>query len=154
MNNINIDPYTVASLIKNDLKNFAGILRSMDFQKMNFYKLNYKDKCKKLNIMDGDTDLLVVFNNSIKNKDLTFFKKLKEKLYKTLESDFNSNRIDRGNLIEYFIGVFGEKIYTKKNYRKLISDLKSFSKTEYLFDSKRQFQIHGRVYFSLQSNAN
>ena len=52
MNNINIDPYTVASLIKNDLENFAGILRSMDFPKMNFYKLNYKDKCKKLNIME------------------------------------------------------------------------------------------------------
>lgn len=152
--NIKSDYYTVVNLIKNDLLNFSQILKSFNILEHNhIYNLEYYNrKSSELNIMDYDTDLLLVFNNSIKNKDISFFKMLEnnaKRLYKELIMDFTRNRVNRSRLIDYFIGIFGENIYTKKNYRSLISDLRSLSNTEEPFNNKETFQIGKEVYYSI-----
>ena len=72
-----------------------------------------------------------------------------KRLYKELIMDFTRNRVNRSRLIDYFIGIFGENIYTKKNYRSLISDLRCLSNTVEPFNNKETIQIGKEVYYSI-----
>jgi len=150
--NIGTNYYEVAQYIKYDLENFVSIVRSIDL-----YKLNascdlkfYKDD--NIDILDGDAELLEVFNASIKNKDISLFvilKKIAPKLYKTLMDDFDKNRVNRINLIEYFTILFGEDVYKKNQNRRLIEDLRELSSTNEPFESDGFHNIHGIVYYYL-----
>ena len=145
------DPYVVMFYIKDDLDNFARILRRIDLSKIDTFKreslYNSYD-----HIFDGDISLLEVFYRAIKNKDIVFFILLKTKapkLYQILVEDFKHNRVNRKNLIEYFIALFGEEIYTRKNYKNFIADLRNLSSTEEPFENEKTFQIHTQVYYRL-----
>jgi hypothetical protein len=150
--NISTNYYEVAQYIKYDLDNFVSIARSIDLSKLNtpcnlsFYKDDNTD------ILDGDAELLEVFNASIKNMDkgpFVLLKNIAPKLYKTLIDDFGKNRINRKNLIEYFTILFGEDIYKKNQNRKLIDDLRELSNTDEPFDCDKAHNIHGVVYYYL-----
>lgn len=150
--NIGTNPHEVAKYIEYDLENFVSIVRSIDL-----YKLNapcdlkfYKDD--NIDILDGDAELLEVFNASIKNKDISLFvilKKIAPKLYKTLIDDFAKNRVNRKNLIEYFTMLFGEDLYKKNQNGKLIEDLRALSNTKEPFESDKFHNLHGKVYYYL-----
>ncbi len=150
--NINNNHYSIAKLIENDLDNFAAILRSVN--RDNLIKLcNFKFyDGTDANILDGNVDLLEVFNESIVNKDIIPFKPLEimaPKLYKKLVADFNQDRVDRKNLIEYFTELFGEDLYSKKQYRKLISDLRELSTTSEPFGDEKAHVRDKRAYYFL-----
>jgi len=149
--NISVNYYQIVNLIENDLTNFANLLRNIDLTRLNHMSsLNYYDSNKNIDIMDGDADILKVFEVSIKNKDIVFFKRLEiiaEKLYKKLILDFNKNRVDRKNLIKYFSILFGEDIY--KSNRALIAGLRGFSTTKEAFENEKTFNNNGTVYYNL-----
>lgn len=145
--------YQAAQHLKDDLDNFISIARHIDLNRLNnacnvaFYKDEYIT-----DILDGDADLLEVFNAFIKNKVVVAFVLLKTKapkLYKILIDDFDKNRVNRKNLIEYFTILFGEDIYKKNQNRKLIEDLRMLSQTDEPFDSNKVCNIRGEVYYCL-----
>ena len=101
-------------------------------------------------IMDGDVDVLYVFNSSIKNRDKAVFKRLEiiaPNLYRTLADDFDKDRVDRKNLLKYFSAIFGEDIYTSN--RTLIADLRELSDTEEPFENRKPTQSGPTVYYDL-----
>jgi len=152
MYNNNPNYYAVVSLIENDLDNFVQILRSIDMHRLGtFYPFKYYgSNTQILNIMDGDTDVLEVFNQSIKSKDIVFFQTLEAKaprLYRKIIDDFDKDRADRKNLIEYFTRLFGKGTY--KSSRALISALKDLSDSKEPFDNISTFNNNGRVYYRL-----
>jgi len=147
------DYYVVANLIENDLQNFAQITRSINMNKLNnIYRLNhYKDESFP-DILDGDANLLKVFETSIKNGDKTIFQSAiineeTEALVEELEDDFDNGRVYKQKLLDYFSMLFGKHY---KNNTALIKALKSISQNkEKPFDSNRQFQIKGKVYYQI-----
>lgn len=151
--NISTNYYEVAQYIKYDLDNFVSLARNIDLIKLNspcnFNLYNGNDDT---NILDGDDELLEVFNTSIKNKDVNLFAILKiiaPKLYKTLMDDFDKNRVNRKYLIEYFTILFGEDIYKKNQNRRLVEDLRKLSSTNEPFENDGFYNIHGIVYYYL-----
>lgn len=149
--NIGTNPHEVAKYIEYDLKNFVSIVRSIDLCKLNnTCNFNFYKDDDNTNILDGDVELLEVFNASIKNRDESFFELLKiqaAKLYRTLIDDFAKNRVNRKNLIDYFTILFGEDIYKKNQNKKLIDDLRKLSQTNEPFNSDKARNIHGIVYY-------
>lgn len=150
--NIQSSYYIVANYIEKDLDNFAAILRNLDIDGLNDYYIfnDYNDSNENVNILDANIDVLDVFEKSIKNKDIILFEVLKikkPKLYQKLIDDFNKNRVDRKNLIEYFITLFGEELY--KSNRALINALKDLSDSKEPFDNLSISQIGPRVYYTL-----
>lgn len=150
---IDNDDYVVANLIKNDLQNFAQIIRSIDMNKLyNLYRITYYKNESYPHILDGDADLLKVFESSIKNRDINIFKSAiiddkTEALVEELEIDFNKNRVCRQRLLDYFSMLFGKQY---KNNTALIRALRLISKNnEQPFDSDEPFQIKGKVYYEL-----
>ena len=115
--------YDMAKLIKDDLDNFAKILRSMDINKL--YNCSYSPLYTKMenpnitesekefqeSILDGGTEILELFWVALVNRDKTKFEKLKTNLYNTLSGDFSNHRILGINLLSYFSAMFGEGIY-------------------------------------------
>lgn len=115
--------YDMAKLIKDDLDNFAKILRSMDINKL--YNCSYSPLYTKMenpnitesekefqeSILDSDTEILELFWVALVNRDKTKFEKLKINLYNTLSGDFSNHRILGINLLSYFSAMFGEGIY-------------------------------------------
>lgn len=160
-NNIeSIDEYVVAKRIKDDMLNFADVLKKINIKLPNkeipldLYSkesyLNSYSSSKYRNILDGDRDILEVFNASIINKDLNLFKKIQvkeAKLYLTLIEDFKKNRVNRKNLIEYFSALFGENLYSSN--RALISALKEKSNTAELFGNEKTINNNGMVYYKI-----
>ncbi|MBU0626037.1 hypothetical protein KKH82_01060 [Patescibacteria group bacterium] len=148
--NINNDYYEVAKLIENDLSNFSSIARSINLNILNnMLCLKYYDGSN-VEIMDGDVDVLYVFNSSIKNRDKVVFKRLEiiaPNLYRTLTDDFDKGRVDRKNLLKYFSAIFGEDIYTSN--RTLIADLRELSNTEEPFENWKPTQSGPTVYYDL-----
>ena len=103
-----------------------------------------------IDIMDGDTDLLKVFESSIKNKDEVLFKIIETKSAEThriLLDDCDENRVAQAKLLEYFSLIFGKGIY--KSNRALISALKVISRTNEPFDNEKTFQIGKIAYYKL-----
>jgi len=148
--NLNSGYHSIAKLIEDDLDNFVGILRYVDMERLNstsnlsYYNTNGSG------ILDGDADVLEVFDKSIRSKDEILFEVLKikdEKLYQKLIEDFDKSRIDRKNLIEYFRALFGTGIY--KSNRALIEALKDISNTKEPFGNITTFNNNGRVYYRL-----
>ncbi len=147
------DYYVVANLIKNDLQNFAQIVRNIDMSKFN-NTYNLKPYSSRLfpDVLDGDTDLLKVFEISIKNKDLALFKsaivnKDTQALFYELEEDFKKDRIYKQNLLDYYVMLFGKHY---KNNPALIKALKNISMCKVKpFDSVKQFSIKGKVYYQI-----
>lgn len=152
--NIENDYYKVAKIINGDLDNFVSLLKSMNINTLNsFCNFNHYEKhSQDNNIIDGDTDILNVFNTSIQNKDEVIFEKLETiapKLYRTLIEDFKEDRVNRQNLILYFTNLFGEGIYTKEQNRKIIKDLRELSSEKEPFENEETFQIGKIVYYQL-----
>jgi hypothetical protein len=149
--NISTNCYVFARYIADDLDNFVSIARSIDLCKLNnTCNFNFYKDDDNTNILDGDVELLEVFNASIKNRDESFFELLKiqaAKLYRTLIDDFAKNRVNRKNLIDYFTILFGEDIYKKNQNKKLIDDLRKLSQTNEPFNSDKARNIHGIVYY-------
>lgn len=151
---ISTDYYAIAQLIKNDLMNFATILRKIDLNKLSAavaLEFQYYNGDDNRNIVDGDVAVVKVFELAIKNKDEAFFQKIKlqaPKLYSKLSDDFNKNRIDRKNLIEYFSILFGEGIF--KTNRALVAKLKEISTTVEPFGNEDTFNNNGRVYYNIK----
>ncbi len=150
--NINANYYAVVKLIENDLDNFMHILRSIDMHKLcTYYPLkSYGSKSKTSKIMDCDTDALEVFNHSIMSKDVVLFKTLeakKPRIYRKLIDDFSKDRVDRKNLLEYFMILFGEGTY--KSNRALILDLRELSDSKEPFGNVETFNNNGSVYYRL-----
>lgn len=150
---IDNDYYVVAKLINSDLQNFAQIIRSIDMNKLyNLYRVTYYRNESYPHILDGDADLLKVFEASIKNRDINIFKSAitddkTEALVEELEIDFNKNRVCRQRLLDYFTILFGKQY---KNNTALIRALRLISKNnEQPFDSDEPFQIKGKVYYEL-----
>lgn len=147
------DYYVVVNLIKNDLQNFAQILRNIDMSKFN-NTYNLKPYSNRLfpDVLDGDTDLLKVFEISIKNKDLPLFKsaivnKDTQALFYELEEDFKKDRIYKQKLLDYYVMLFGQHY---KNNPALIKALKNISMCKVKpFDSVKQFNIKGKVYYQI-----
>lgn len=148
--NIENDPYVVAKLIKEDLRNFSCILRSIDLNTLNnILHLKYYNGSN-IDIMDGDTDLLKVFDSSIKNRDKVLFKIIETKspeAHCTLIDDLDKNRVAQAKLLEYFSLLFGKGIY--KSNRALIAALKVISRTNEPFENERTFQIGKIAYYKL-----
>lgn len=152
--NISVNKYhTLANYIENDRDNFAQILRRMNlnhlYSSCNFTSFHIPNEPS---ILDGDSDILEVFNVAIQSKDITLFQILeskKPKLYKKLVADFEVNRVDRNCLIEYFTEVFGESRYKKHQYRKLITDLRNLSTTNEPFENSRVKVEEKRAYYYL-----
>ncbi|MDO9303984.1 MAG: hypothetical protein Q7T77_01535 [Sulfuricurvum sp.] len=150
--NIGTNHYEVAKHIEYDLENFVSIVKNIDLPKLNIscHLKFYEDN--NIDILDGDAELLEVFYASIKNMDKNLFAILKiiaPKLYKTLMDDFDKNRVNRINLIEYFTILFGEDVYKKNQNRRLIEDLRELSSTNEPFESDGFHNIHGIVYYYL-----
>lgn len=152
--NIGANYYEIAQHLKDDLDNFVSIARRIDLNRLNnscnvvFYKDDYI-----ADILDGDADLLEVFNSLfINNNDkglLELLKSKSEKLHKTFNDDYAKKRVNRKNLIEYFTILFGEDIYKKNQNRKLIEDLRKLSQTDEPFNSVKVCNIRGEVYYHL-----
>jgi hypothetical protein len=148
--NISVNKYhTLANYIKYDLDNFAQILRRMDLNHFynlcgftSFYGTNDNSK-----IFNGDDDILEVFNGAIRYSDEVLLTFKNQDLQDELFEDFGKNRINSQKLIKYFEAIFGEGIY--KSNRAIIKALKEISTTELPFDSTKQFNIHGVVYYEL-----
>ncbi len=134
---ISTDYYAISPLIKNDLMNFATILRSIDLNNLSAaLELQYYNGDENRDIIDGDVAVVKVFESAMKNKEEAFFQKIKlqaPKLYTKLSDDFSKNRIDRKNLIEYFSILFGEDIF--KTNRALVAKLKEISTTVEPFEN-------------------
>ncbi|MGE4420258.1 MAG: hypothetical protein AB7D38_10580 [Sulfurimonas sp.] len=149
---INTDYYAISPLIKNDLMNFAAILRHIDLNKLSTaVELQYYNGDENRDIIDGDVAVVKVFESAMKNKDEAFFQKIKlqaPKLYTKLSDDFSKNRIDRKNLIEYFSILFGEDIF--KTNRALVAKLKEISTTVEPFENEDTFNNNGRVYYNIK----
>lgn len=148
------DYYNVARLIKQDLDNFAHILRCLDLYKLNnSCQVSYDNgRCKGIEIIDGDVDPVEVFDKAIRNKDIVLFESLKtkaENLYKTLINDFERGRVDKSSLIDYFIALFGDNIYRKTENRKLLKELRKFSRTKEPFEDYRSHVRDGKAYYFL-----
>jgi len=150
-NNIIADPYVVGNLIKNDLLNFASIVRSIDLDKLfNSYGFKCQYGTENTDIMDGDVDVLKVFEASIKSKNRVLFKILENKtpeLYQKLMDDFDEDRVERTSLLAYFSSVFGKERF--KNNRAIIKALKNLSTTSEPFENEKTFQIGKIVYYKL-----
>lgn len=153
MYNIVPNQYEVARLIQSDLKNFLAIVRHINIatliQPCNvaLYKGNIEG------IIDGDEDIVTVFNYAFIYKDITFFESLKKthpRLFYTLIRDFDENRVNRAKLIEYFVALYGETIYKKNQSKKLIADLRELSSTIEPFENEKTHPSHGNVYFELK----
>lgn len=147
------DYYVVANLIKSDLQNFSQIIRSIDMSKLrNTYNVNYYKNESYPDILDGDADLLRVFEASIKNRDIDIFESAiidgeTEVLVEELEIDLNEDRVCKQRLLDYFTILFGKQY---KNNTAFIKALKLISRyKEKPFDSNKQFQIKGKVYYEL-----
>ncbi|MGJ0316780.1 hypothetical protein NG754_09645 [Aliarcobacter cryaerophilus] len=149
---ISTDYYAIATLIKNDLMNFASILRYIDLNSLStIVELQYYNGDENRDIIDGDVAVVKVFESAIKNKDEAFFQKIKlqaPKLYSKLSDDFSKNRIDRKNLIEYFSILFGEDIF--KTNRALVAKLKEISTTVEPFENEDTFNNNGRIYYKIK----
>lgn len=148
--NIKNDYYLVADLIKQDLINFSSIVRSLDMNRLNnMLCLKHYDGSN-ADIMDGDTDLLKVFESSFKNGDKVLWKIIETKspeLYRTLLNDYGENRVNRKNLLEYFSMIFGVGIY--KSNTALIAALRDLSSTEEPFENDKPSQSGKNVYYKL-----
>ncbi|MFA5455839.1 MAG: hypothetical protein WC272_11055 [Sulfurimonas sp.] len=146
------DYYVISTLIKNDLMNFASILRHIDLNNLSTVaELQYYNGDKNSDIIDGDVAVVKVFESAIKNKDEAFFQKIKlqaPKLYTKLIDDFSKNRIDRKNLIEYFSILFGKDIF--KTNRALVAKLKEISTAVEPFENEDTFNNNGRVYYNIK----
>lgn len=152
--NITSNYHFVANLIKQDLTNFVGILRNLNMPILNnACNFNqYNETSTDAHILDGNTDIVKVFIQAIKTKDLTLFKSLeyeKPSLYITLVDDFKRNRVDKKNLILYFTSVFGEEIYKKSENRKFIARLKDLSLTDEPFENDKTHVRTKRGYYFL-----
>ena len=150
--NIPSSYYALAGLIQNNLEHFVHVLRIIDIPRLySFYSFKYYgDDGEELTIMDGSADVLEVFNQAIKNKDIALFKELEAKsprLYRQLANDFDKDRVNRKSLIEYFTILFGEGTYTSN--RALILALKDLSDSKEPFDNRTTFNNNGRVYYRL-----
>lgn len=152
--NIGTNYYEIVQRLKYDLDNFISIVRRIDLSKLNNSSnvVFYKDDSN-TDILDGDADLLEVFNAFLINNNdeglLELLKSKSEKLHKTFNDDYAKKRVNRKNLIEYFIILFGEDIYKKNQNRKLIEDLRKLSKTDEPFNSVKVCNIRGEVYYYL-----
>lgn len=147
------DYYVVANLIKSDLQNFSQIIRSIDMSKLNnTYNVNYYKNESYPDILDGDADLLRVFEASIKNRDIDIFKsaiipKEAEALVAELEIDLNEGKVCKQRLLDYFTILFGKQY---KNNTAFIKALRLNSKyKEEPFDAKQLSPIKGKVYYEL-----
>lgn len=143
--------YDLVKRINNDIYNFAHILKWIDLNYLYNVLFNQQHivSTAASKILDGDTDILQVFEASIKNKDITFFQSLKtkhSKLYKMLTADFKKDRISRPQLIHYFNACFGSGIYTRNE---LIAALRELSTTNEPFENKSVQNINGNVYYRL-----
>ena len=153
--NIGTDYYAIARFIQNDLVNFGSILIkyiNSDNPYVKEAENQYYNGIKNSDIIDGDVDVIKVFESAIKTKDEAFFQKIKlqaPKLYTKLSDDFSKNRIDRKNLIEYFFILFGKDIV--KTNRELISKLKEISTTAEPFENEDTFNNNGRVYYKINN---
>jgi hypothetical protein len=149
---INYDYYSIANAIKDDLNNFANLLSYLNIKELNNNYCNVK--YSKLDyIIDGDSDILKAFEQAIKNKDMVFFNNLKTQktnIYEQLKKDFNKDRVNRKNLLEYFSGIFGKDRYTSN--KALISDLRELSDTSEPFNNSTTFNNNGNVYYKLFNN--
>jgi len=148
--NLTSGSFSISNLIENDLDNFVCILKYIDMDRLNetCNLIHYDDS--KSEIIDGNATQLDVFYKSIGNKDKVLFEVLKtknEKLHQKLIEDFEKDRVDRKNLIEYFTSLFGTGIY--KSNRALIEDLKDISNTTEPFCNIKTFNNNGRVYYRL-----
>jgi len=145
--NINSNYYEIVRRIENDMGNFTSNLKHIDLN--HFYHLDTYSGDNDT-ILDGDTDILKVFETSIKNKDRVLFQilEMKEpKLYNRLINDFHKNRVNRKYLLKYFTALFGTGIY--KTNTALISDLKELSSMSQPFENVTTFNNNGDVYYRL-----
>ncbi|UCN00120.1 hypothetical protein LCX93_11420 [Sulfurimonas sp. SWIR-19] len=145
--NISSSYYEIAKYIEYDMENFTNILKKIDFS--SFYTLDTYNGNNDT-ILDGDTDILKVFEESIKNKDSVLFQTLETKepkLYNRLINDFHKNRVNRKYLLKYFTALFETEIY--KSNRAIISDLKELSSTSEPFENTITFNNNGDVYYRL-----
>ncbi|MCX6077302.1 MAG: hypothetical protein NTW78_10540, partial [Campylobacterales bacterium] len=118
----------IAELIKQDLDNFAAILRSINvvslyeiYYSKTYYKKNHDNQNTtdqagefEESIVDGDAEILELFWLALVNKDVIKFDKLRKtnkNVYNVLISDFVEDRILSINLEKYFPAMFGEGIY-------------------------------------------
>lgn len=150
--NIKNDYYVVANLIEQDLVNFSSIVRSIDMHMLNNMLCSRRYDGSNTDIMDGDTDLLKVFESSFKNGDKVLWKIIETKspeLHRTLLDDYNENRVNRKNLLEYFSLIFGKGIY--KTNTVLIAALRDLSSTDEPFDNDKISQSGKIVYYKLYS---
>lgn len=148
--NLNQNNNYISKLITNDLDNFCTILTYIDMNKLNNENQLMGYDRNNCGILDGDVDVLDVFETIIKTKDIISFERLKmknEKLYKKLVEDFDKNRVDRKNLLEYFTVSFGSGIY--KNNNAIIKALKDLSNTAEPFENITTFNNNGRVYYRI-----
>ena len=130
--------------IKNDLENFAIILKLHALEFIN-YELEEDDKKVMLSSLD---DKLMSFVQAIKNKDLDYFQKIKEDvdLYKTLEADFHKQQIKQSNLVKYFNILYPENSFDSSRtlnnkLRKIDNDLFKTGNLKMGNGGKKYFKI-------------
>ena len=154
-NNIFTDHYAVAKLLKNDLYNFATILRHINAQKFRAIWGQQSFHTDNIDLLDGDVEALKIFNHLIRTQDITPFKlaiktKKDETMIDELQEDLTINRINKKNMVHYFIILFGTAIYTPKGNRRLINDLrKVYSTTNEPFDNLQSHVRQGQAYYFL-----
>lgn len=151
--NIPSDYYAVADAIERDLQNFSQVVRNIDMQRLhNIYSLEYYRSESMPDILDGDTDLLRVFETSLKNGDIDIFKLAiiddeTEALVEELEIDLDKGKVCKQRLLDYFTILFGKQY---KNNRAFIEALRLNSKyKKEPFDAEQLSPIKGKVYYKL-----
>jgi len=149
------NPYEISKLIENDLDNFVSIMRAIDLNQLyNTYQIidnNINDVHPE--ILNGTSEPAEVFDNLIRNKDITPFKlatrtKKDEQLVEEMETNFLLSRVDKAHLLNYFVILFGKGIYkSNTTFIKILRE--DYSKTGEPFGDNQAHVRKGRAYYFL-----
>jgi hypothetical protein len=131
--------------IKNDLENFAKILKLHPLEFIN----NALEEDDKKVMLSSLEDKLKSFIQDIKNTNLNHFQKIKKEnidLYTTLESDFKKHQIKQPNLIKYFNILYPENSFDSS--RTFMATLRKFDK-DFFTAKKVIIGTSGKKYFKI-----